>query len=251
MSTRLTRRILIALSATWLAAAPVARAEIASGDLPDMGNLAAMIGNSTDDDVDASIQDADGKISAGLPASDSARGKTATWMAEQLIGEDDTRAASLAAGFNEARDEFESELASAGFDTGDIGVGVAACFIMLWELASNDELPVAGALAAGKRLVLAFGDVEPTYASYSDEERAEALDLLVATPVAYTSLVKAFERDGRQEDADTLRTQAATLFEGFFKGPHTVFAFSDDGELTLDEQAARHWQRNNGISSDW
>ena len=91
----------------------------------------------------------------------------------------------------------------------------------------------------------------PALDAQGEREKAESLDLIMATPVAYTTLVKGFERDGRQEEASAMRRQAGTLFESIFKLPHEIIAFKSNGDLDIDPEEAKRWQGANGISTGW
>ncbi len=234
-----------------VATSSASQAEISTSELPDMGNLAAMLGKADKNAVEKSVYDKQGKISANLPASDAARGETAAVMAQQLSGGSEDMKHKMKVAILAERTAFEKFLSDANFKTDDMGVAYAACFITLWELASNKELPADGALAAGKFLVHSFKGIEQQYATLDSAEKAKAYDWLMTTPVAFASLVKSFERDGREKEAKMLRERSASLFAETFKLPHDMLKISDAGEFSVDADKIISYQEKNNLSGGW
>ncbi|MGD9171178.1 MAG: hypothetical protein PVI97_14110 [Candidatus Thiodiazotropha sp.] len=228
------------------------QADISAKQLPSVGNLAVMIGKAHQADVEKSIYNKAGKISAGLSAPDSSRGRTAEELAGYLSNNSSEQfRQQLYDAFNAERASFETFLTNANFDTKDMGVAYAACFIVLWELASHKELPQEGSLQAGKFLVHSFRGISDQYASISDTEKADAYDWLMTTPVAYGSLIKSFDKEGRTKEAEMLREHAGQLFRETFKFSHDMITISDKGEFGVDEDRIMAYQKQQGMSAGW
>ncbi len=228
-------------------------AQISASDLPSMGNLAKLIGETDQSTVEDSIYNDEGKISSGMVANDSARGETALVIAGILSEGNEDKQIEIAGKFGEVRVAFEEILTSANFAQNDAGVGIAASFITLWELASERTLPDEAALKIGKHVVHSFGTPEAVrgYNEFSDIEKGKFYDWMMTTPVVFAALVSTFEAEGLKEEALKLREKSASLFIEVFKIPHTYFIMSDEGELNIDIDLVQSYQVDNGLSEDW
>ena len=165
-------------------------AEISTKDLPDMGNLAKLIGQADESTVEGNVYNAEGKITANLPVDDSARGTAALEIASLLSQGNPDVQKNLVAGIEEARVSLEGHLDSAGFDVKDLGVGMAASFILLWEIASDKTLPDTAALKAGKFLVHSFKGNTDNFSTLPATDKARLYDWMMTTPAAFGSMVK-------------------------------------------------------------
>jgi hypothetical protein len=225
------------------------QADISVKKLPSVGNLAVMIGKANQADVEKTVYNKAGKISAGLSVPDSSRGRTAEELAGYLSNNSEELRKQLYDAFSTERASFETYLTNANFDTKDMGVAYAACFIVLWELASHKELPQEGSLQAGKFLVHSFRGIGDQYASISDTEKADAYDWLMTTPVVYGSLIKSFDKESRSKEAEMLREHAGQLFSETFKFTHDMITISDKGEFGVDEDRIMAYQKQQGVSA--
>ena len=226
-------------------------AEISADTLPDMGNLSAMLGTKADTKtIEKSVVDSNGKIGAGLPAPDTARGETFAVMAKQLSGGSESMEKRLLEAMQQERQAFEKFLANANFRTDDMGVAYAAAFITLWELASHKELPTSGSLAAGKFLVHSFKGIAPKYTSISDEEKAKTFDWMISVPVGFASLIKGFEKHGKTTEAEMMRKHTARLFKETFKIPHDWLVISDTGKISVDTEKMTRSQKQQPTGSN-
>jgi len=219
------------------------RAEISTKDLPDIGNLAIMIGTTNQNQVDNRIIDNKGKIASGLPVKDTYRGTTAREIAKYLSGGSIETETTLYNAIEKERVDFEKFLTSANFKLNDMGVAYTACFIVLWELASNQTLSQEASLEAGKYLVYSFTDIAQEYEGIDDNEKAMAYDWLMTTPVAFASLIKGLERDGKIKEANMLRKKSEQLFSETFRLPHDYITISNAGVLGLDVNKIKAYQR--------
>ena len=240
--------LLTAASLTLLLLSFTSKAEISTKDLPGMGNLAKLIGQADESVVEDNIYNDEGKISAELPVEDSARGTTALEIATLLSQGDSGVQQNLVTGIEDARVAFEDYLTKANFEVQDMGVGLAASFIVLWELASNTTLPDASALKAGKFLVHSFKGTVNDYSAIPAEDIALLYDWTMTTPVAFGSMVKSLEAEGATEDARVLRQKSAELFVELFKFPHDFFTVSEDGNLDFNVDGMIEYQEENQIS---
>lgn len=173
------------------------RAEVSSQPLPNFGNLAALLINAGKSKVDEAVYHTNGRISANLPASDSARGRTAGNIAGLLSGGSERLRLKMREDFLRQREVFEKNLTDNNYALHDMGVAYAVAFVMLWELASDRVLPPAASNRAAKYLVYALRNAEEGgYAKTSDDDNSKAYDWLITYPVVYASLVSAFEKGG-------------------------------------------------------
>ena len=240
----------VLLLALCLAAVPASRAQLAAGELPELGNLGALITRGAADVGHAPAPDGGREISAGLPAPDDARGAAAAWLAKGLSGGDAEMEKALAGAIEAERENVEKALGERGFVMNDLGVALAMNFVMLWELATGEELGDATALKAGRSLVETFAARSPVD-DLEEGDRATALDVLITMPVTYTSLVHGYESNGREAEAGTLREQAGGEFEKLFKLPAALFAIDGSGRIDVDAEAAEAWQAERGIAGGW
>ncbi|MEJ2611537.1 MAG: hypothetical protein P8179_16000 [Candidatus Thiodiazotropha sp.] len=227
------------------------QADISAENLPSMGNLAMMISKTAQADAEKAIDNKSAKISSGLPAPDSSRGRTANELAGYLSNNSKELRQQMLEAFDGGRTAFETYLSDANFDTKDMGVAYAACFISLWEMASYKELPKEASFRAGKFLVYTLRNIGDQYASIGEKEKAYAYDWLMTTPVAYVSLIKGFENENRTKEAEMLRKHAGQLFLEAFKFPHDTITISDKGELGVDVQRMAAYQKRIGVDADW
>jgi len=212
-----------------------AHAGISPENLPSMGNLAALLEETDRKEVKRATKANNGRIASGLPVrGDSARGATASQIAALLSNGDKNRERQLSKAIMEEREAFEQVLAQHGFDTRDMGVAFAASFITLWELASHKQLPLKGSLSAGEFLTYAMKGMEPEYNAISSQEKEQGYDWLMTTPVAFASLVKGFEKAGRQQEAEQLRSKSAALFKQVFRLPHESIIITTEGDIEVD-----------------
>jgi len=148
-----------------------ANAQISAENLPSLGNLGKLIGQADQAEVEQTIANQGGLISANIPAKDTARGRTATELANLLSEGDPARQKALEASFEQARVGYEKYLTDANFDKTDLGVALSANFIILWELASDTLLPPDSALKLGKYLVNIFGKASDA-ANAAEEDKS-------------------------------------------------------------------------------
>ena len=209
-------------------------AEISTKNLPSMENLATLLGSTNKKEVEKTVMANNGQISSGLPANNSARGKTGNEIAALLSSGAREHEKQILEAIMAERDSFEQILAQNRFVVNDFGVAYAASFITLWELASHKVLPLEGSLEAGKFLVYALKEVKPQYEALRETEKDQGYDWLMTTPVAFASLIKGFEKVGRIQEAEQLRTRSATLFNELFGLPYNVITISERGEIGVD-----------------
>ncbi|WP_456418313.1 DUF6683 family protein [Thiolapillus sp.] len=225
-------------------------AGISPENLPSMDNLAALLEGTDQKEVKRATKANNGRIASGLPVrGDSAHGATASQIAALLSDGDKNRERQLSKAIMEEREAFEQVLAQHGFDTRDMGVAFAASFITLWELASHKQLPLEGSLSAGEFLTYAMQGMKPEYNTISAQEKEQGYDWLMTTPVAFASLVKGFEKAGRQQEAEQLRSKSAALFKEIFRLPHDSIIITTKGAIEVDTDRLLNYD-NAGASSD-
>ncbi len=211
------------------------RAGITPENLPSMDNLSALLADTSKKDVQQEIRKNKGRITSNLPIkNDSLRGTTAKEIANLLSGGDQNQEIQMKKAIMADREAFEQLLMKHGFDTKDMGVAFAVSFITLWELASYKELPLEGSLGAGKFLVYTMKEIKPSYDALPIEEREQGYDWLMTTPVAFASLIKGFEKAGRNQEAEQLRKKSAALFKKLFRMPHDTIIITAQGEISVD-----------------
>lgn len=225
------------------------RAEISTKDLPDIGNLAILIGTTNQGRDDSRVIDNKGKIASGLPVRDNYRGTTAREIAKYLSGGSIETETTLFNAIEKERVDFENFLTSANFKLNDMGVAYTACFIVLWELASNQTLSQEASLAAGKYLVSSFTGIAQEYKGIEESEKARAYDWLMTTPVAFASLVKGLEREGKKTEADMLRQKSAQLFIETFRLPYDYITISEKGDIGVDVEKIKAYQKKSGLTT--
>jgi len=245
------RNLLIFAWLSFTVVSAVSHADIDGKDLPSMGNLAKLLGTVDPTVVEESVYNEQGKISAGMPAPDDARGNTSAEIAK-LLGEGNSeQEKNLVVALNDTRVKVEDYLIKAGFDVSDIGVSMALSFITLWELASDVELSEEASLTAGKNLVHNFGGAKSSFTDLELQDKAKLHDYLMTTPIAFAALVETFEEQGGAEQVTMLRTKSADLFKEVFLLSHDMFIFEEDGSFNINEEALEKYQEENSISSDW
>jgi len=246
------RYLLIFAWLSFTTATTVSHADINGKDLPSMGNLAKLLGTVDPSVVEESVYNDQGKISAGMPAPDDARGTTSAEIA-RLLGEGNSeQEKNLADAFNDTRVEVEDYLVKADFDVSDMGVSMALSFITLWELASDVELAEEATLTAGKNLVHSFSGAKSSFANLEAKDKAKLHDYLMTTPIAFAALVQTFkQQESAEQEVTMLRTKSADLFKEVFLLPHDMFIFEKDGSFNMNAEALEQYQEENNISSDW
>jgi len=246
------RNLLIFAWLSFTVVSAVSHADIDGKDLPSMGNLAKLLGTVDPTVVEESVYNEQGKISAGMPAPDDARGNTSAEIAK-LLGEGNSeQEKNLVAAFNDTRVKVEDYLVKADFDVSDMGVSMALSFITLWELASDIELSEDASLTAGKNLVHSFSGAKSSFANLEAQDKAKLHDYLMTTPIAFAALVQTFEaQGGAEQEVKMLRTKSADLFKEVFLLSHDMFIFEEDGSFNMNVEALEKYQEENNISSDW
>lgn len=246
------RFILILAGILVTATSSQSHADIASENLPSMGNLAKLLDNADPAEVEDKVFNDAGKISAGMIAPDTTRGQTSARIAETLSGGDPDKTEALSSAFNKTRDEFENVLASANFDVDDIGVALAASFIVLWETASNKTLPDASALKAGKFLVHGFSAAHSKFDQIPEQEKAELRDHLMTAPVVFGFLARAFEeQEGAEQQVAMLQQESEEMFAQIFQTSYDLWIIEEDGTVIVNSEQIQQYQEENEISSDW
>jgi len=234
-----------------LVLAPFARAEIAAENLPSMDNLAALLANVDKSAVNKSIRSNSGPISVGLPTTDSARGTTADEIASLLSGGNEVQKNHIKDAIMEERTAFENVLVQNNFAMNDFGVAYAVSFIVLWEMASRKELPLDGSIETAKFLVQVFQGVDrQRYNAMSDRRKDEGYDWLMTTPIAFGSLIKGFQKEGKTQAADQLRDKCASLFLDVFKLPYNFITISDQGDVGVNVDKIMEYNEKQGGSSN-
>ncbi|MBV2095611.1 MAG: hypothetical protein AB2719_19690 [Candidatus Thiodiazotropha sp.] len=222
-------------------------AEFSNQLLPDLGNLAKLVAEADKSKIEKEVYDVNGRFSSNLPAPDSAGGRTAEQLAHMLSSGSEPLRQRLIAAFLGNRDRFLKNLTDSNYAVNDMGVAYAASFILLWELASNRELSRLASEQAASFLIHAFSKMNGEYAKIGLDERAMAYDWLTTIPVVMTSLVMAFEKDGRQREVVMLREKSASLFLNAFKVPHNMLSISESGVISMDVDKVVAYQQRYGI----
>ena len=240
-------------SAILLSLAQFSHGQISTDDLPDLGNLGILIGETENDFAEESLLDDEGRISSGMPVDDGFRGTTATEIASILAQGDLKSQQEVEQWLEEARTAFDNYLTQSNFEVNDIGVSLAVSFITLWELAENRILSVESELKLGKYLVHTFKGIAttPEYETLSPEDKSRLYDWTMTTPIAFYSMIDGLEARGESAEVQKLREKSASLFVELFKFPHNFFTLSDDGEMGVNLDTIVDYQEQNELSDDW
>ena len=245
------KKILLAVStAVLLCVSQFTHAEITADNLPDMGNLALLIGDANDEFDEESVLDEEGRISSGMPVDDSSRGATAAEIASILAQGNAENQQQVEEWLEKLRTAFEDRLTQANFEVKDVGVGLAVSFITFWELAEDRILSEEAEFKLGKYLVHTFKGMadSPEFQNVSADEKARLYDWTMTTPLAFYSMIDGLDKEGKTQEVQQLREKSASLFVEVFKVPHDFFTLSEDGEMGADIDTISSYQEQNGLA---
>jgi hypothetical protein len=222
----------------------VALAQLSAEQLPPASGLARLLGTDAAT-VNQGVTGAGGRVASGLKAGDGARGETAREITRLLVGEASEQYEPLYAAFMAEREKFEHFLEQNNFALNDVGVAYGVAFAIFWVYATGQEdaLGEEASLEASKFAVYAIKNGK-MFDRATQEEKDRAYDWLLATPLAFASLVEAFEGAGRREEAAQLRLQMGEMFRQLFLFPPEVYTISAEGKVGVDAEKLLEFKKS-------
>lgn len=228
-----------------------ALAQVSADHLPSAGGLAKLLGTDAAT-VNREVVDSGGAIASGIRAGDGARGETAKVIARLLAGGAPERAQQLQDAFMAEREGFEAYLEQNNFALNDVGVAYGAAFVLFWGYGTGQENAIGeeASFEAAKFAIYAVKTANSQLAGTSQQEKDQAYDWLMTTPVVFGALVRAFEEAGKQEEAAQLRKKMAEMFQQLFLFPPDVYTISAEGKVGIDADKLLEFKASHNGSSE-